>query len=202
MELEDEVTGELTRLTKKGSNDIRFGTVHIKEKRRKHLIVVNESRKYPFDFRWKLPPNNYVSISPETGTVQKGERIPCELVFSSEKETILDDLTINLLVNSTSRFALDIHARAKKPNIVMSSRRIDFGPCFLHHPNSEPEVRTICINNKERESSVSIDILFERKPFLDIRGSRSLVIAPGEEKSIQVVFLPREAKAYSETVTN
>eukprot|EP00494_Astrolonche_serrata_P030621 UN30889 len=92
LELENHVTGELIRLNS-GSrgNTIDFGIIHIKETKRKKLIVVNESKKYPFDFRWKIPiTNKYISIIPESGTVKKGERIPCELEFISEKETVLE----------------------------------------------------------------------------------------------------------------
>jgi hydrocephalus-inducing protein len=59
---------------------ISFGDFFINEKKTKTLKICNEG-EFNFDFVWKRSVNKYITITPDTGTVRKGENQVFEIVY-------------------------------------------------------------------------------------------------------------------------
>ena len=51
-----------------------FGEFFINEKKTKQVVLTNNG-EFNFDFVWKRQVNKYIKITPETGTVQKGNEM-------------------------------------------------------------------------------------------------------------------------------
>ena len=59
---------------------VNFGDFFVYEQRKKTVILTNEGQ-FNFDFMWKRLPNKYIQISPEQGTVKKGEKQEFEILY-------------------------------------------------------------------------------------------------------------------------
>jgi hydrocephalus-inducing protein len=62
------------KVTSKEPHIFDFGDFFINEKKSKTVVLTN-SGEFNFDFVWKRQVNKYISITPETGTVQKGSQM-------------------------------------------------------------------------------------------------------------------------------
>jgi len=196
-----EESGLPTELKRGTVNKINFGTVYIKENMERKLIIENTSRKFKFDFKWKMGTNDVFSITPETGTIQKGEQMECLLQFCSPRETFVEGCRLNLEFSGATQYQLMVSGRAKKPRISFSTREIRFGSNFLYHPNSQPPKRSLRVTNQEPEDSVALDILFQQTQYLEIlNNTGSITLAPNEHADIEFVFKPRGLQNYKEII--
>ena len=81
VELADGSTVEL-QSGSSAENILDFGLLQVNEKRMKRIHVINAG-KYNFDFSWKLPikQSSNIRIMPEMGTVMRGQRTTCQLLY-------------------------------------------------------------------------------------------------------------------------
>jgi hydrocephalus-inducing protein len=57
-----------------------FGEFFINEKKTKKVVLQNNG-EFNFDFVWKRQVNKYITITPETGSVPKGEEVEFEITY-------------------------------------------------------------------------------------------------------------------------
>ena len=180
-------------------NFIDFGQVQINEKRLKRVYIIN-SGKFNFDFAWKFPTKNggVVSITPEIGTVPKGERIYCEIVFLPTVAAPVKNVrAICNIINGLS-YPISILGTGTKPLLRFSETQIDFGSQFLYKSGMTAATSTVEITNADLKD-ISFDIVSLDVPWLEIqRGVNTL--APRESTKFTFVFFPRDQNTYSTTI--
>lgn len=183
-------------------NVVDLGQSQINEKRVKRVTIVNSGR-FNFDFAWnvKTKTPGMFTITPEIGTVPKGERVVCELSFLPTREINFKADAICEVLNGRS-YPISISGLGAKPLLKFSSTNVDFGPHFLFKPNMPknctPSVQVIKLTNYDVKE-ISYDLLYKESNIFDIQRGPS-VLAPGESADITVTFYPREAQKYHETL--
>ncbi len=175
-------------------NILDFGVVQINDKRVKKIII-NNAGKYNFDFSWKVAKKGGpISITPELGTVLKGEKLVCELIFAPTGLVNVKDFKLICQVLNGKSFPINAYGSGSKPLLKMNTTSIDFGTQFIIKSGASPNVQNLDITNNDT-AEMSIDTLCPESNWLELpRGIYTL--SPGETKSIPLAFLPREAVAY------
>ena len=107
-----------------------FGDFFINEKKTKKVMLEN-SGEFNFDFVWKRATNKYITITPETGTVKKGEKVEFDILYLPIAEHRLKNYKISLMVISGPKYDFLLTGNARKPGIKMNFNNYDFGPCFV-----------------------------------------------------------------------
>ena len=76
------VLADINKVPVQSTDPYRFdyGDFFINEKKTK-LVTVSNSGEFNFDYVWKHKANKYVTITPETGTVQKGTEVAFEVNY-------------------------------------------------------------------------------------------------------------------------
>ncbi|KAI9203105.1 uncharacterized protein BJ171DRAFT_600257 [Polychytrium aggregatum] len=183
-----------------GDNTIDFGQVQLNEKRLKNVTIINSGR-FNFDYSWKFlnKPGGLLSISPEIGTVNKGERAVCEITFLPSSSICLKNVKgICQIVNGRT-YTVSITGSGCKPMLKLSKTVHDFGTQFVQRQGLTPASTTVTVTNDDVKE-VSYDIIAPDTGVFDIQqGPRTL--APGESSVIEATFYPKEPKKYSEIVT-
>jgi hypothetical protein len=180
-------------------NTIDFGQVQINEKRLKRVVIVN-SGKFNFDFQWKFTSkaNSVINISPEIGTVPRGERIICEITFIPTQNITLKNMkAVCQIVNGRS-YPVSIMGSGCKPLLKFSAMMHDFGTQFVYKPGMSPSATKIKVTNNDVKD-ISFDIIFREASVFDVQRSIG-VLAPGESTDLDIAFYPREARSYTEIV--
>ena len=179
-----------------------YGDFFINEKKAKRVILQNNG-EFNFDFVWKRQVNKYITITPETGTVQKGNEIEFEITYLPISEHKLKNFKLQLQIISGPKYEILLNGTARKPGIKMSFTQFDFGPSFvMKQPMSRQCLLTI-VNNDNIAISVETD--FEKKPYLDCQlapGQVLLQSTPDKEEKLEVpiIFTPREIRKYNEII--
>ncbi|KAJ3115022.1 hypothetical protein HDU96_001327 [Phlyctochytrium bullatum] len=198
-EMADGTVFELVSTGQNGENTMDFGQVQINEKRLKRVTVVN-SGKFNFDFSWKLPskPGLGLSISPEIGSVGKGERVVCEITFNPTNSLVLKNVKALCQIINGRSYPITILGSGCKPLVRFSTTNHDFGTSFIHKSGMTPASTKIRMTNDD-VSEITFDVLSLETGILDIQKSATN-LGPGESTDLEVTFYPREARAYREIV--
>ncbi|KAJ3081967.1 hypothetical protein HDU99_004034, partial [Rhizoclosmatium hyalinum] len=109
-------------------NTIDFGQVQINEKRLKRVTLTN-SGKFNLDFSWKFLSKvaGVVSVEPEIGTVPKGERVVCEIVFIPTSNLVLKNVKALCQIVNGRVYPLSIAGVGCKPLLKFSASSHNFG---------------------------------------------------------------------------
>ncbi|KAJ3305286.1 hypothetical protein HDV03_001884, partial [Kappamyces sp. JEL0829] len=177
-------------------NIIDFGMVQINDRRVKR-IVINNSGKYNFDFSWKSGrKGGPVSISPELGTVLKGDKVVCDLIYSPTNPGSTKDHKLSCQILNGKLFSLSVMGTGSKPLVKLNVPSMQFGTQFLSRTGMPPIVQNLEITNND-VSEMAVDAIFPEVPWLELpRGIYNL--AAGETKSIPITFYPRDPTTYYE----
>ncbi len=99
--------------------NFEFGNFFINEKKSKTVVVQNTG-EFNFNFVWKQKGNKYISITPETGTVSKGEEIQVEVTYLPIFEHSLKNYKLQLSIISGPKYDFLLNAVARKPGVKLS----------------------------------------------------------------------------------
>jgi hydrocephalus-inducing protein len=192
----EEADGRVTELSSTQLSRLDFGTVQLPERAVKRVAIIN-SGKFNFDFQWTYARSKMLEIVPESGTVKRGGKVLCDVTFVAGQEEVLDRLrAVCAIAGGARQYVTLISGTARRPLLDISSTDVDFGPTFV---GARPSVHTLRVTNREPQRNVTVEMVFESRPYLEVRGAAA-VLAPGESTEFQLVFTPRDLQAYSETV--
>lgn len=118
---------------------MNFGHVQVNDKRIK-VIIISNGGKFPFDFQWKFQKEPYLTITPDKGTIAKGESLQCTLVYAPKKISEITDVKFACTITNGHKYVLGVNAKAFEPKLDFSFMQVDFGPCFLWKPGNPPVV--------------------------------------------------------------
>lgn len=94
-------------------------------------VVLQNNGEFNFDFVWKRQVNKYVTIVPDTGTVQKGSEVEIELIYLPIAEHSLKAYKCSLNIVSGPKYDFNLTGLARKPGVKLNSTIFDFGSCFV-----------------------------------------------------------------------
>lgn len=148
---------------------IDFGEIFVNEKQGRKVIIENNG-DFNFDFALKKQSQiSFVTITPEFGTVKKKEKLEIEILFAPIAEYSFNSKQsqIALSIISGPIYMLDLKGKSRKPGVELSFANYNFGPCFvLKQPLS---VSTVLEIRNRDNAAMSIETLYERKPYLDFQ---------------------------------
>ncbi|ORY39534.1 hypothetical protein BCR33DRAFT_853320, partial [Rhizoclosmatium globosum] len=180
-------------------NTIDFGQVQINEKRLKRVTLTN-SGKFNLDFSWKFLSKvaGVVSVEPEIGTVPKGERVVCEIVFIPTSNLVLKNVKALCQIVNGRVYPLSIAGVGCKPLLKFSASSHNFGTQFIYKPGMIASSTKVRITNQDVKE-ISIDVALRDAGIFDVKKGTG-TLAPGESTDLEVTFYPKEAKNYSENI--
>ena len=185
-------------------NHVDFGRVLINEKAFKTLSLENTG-DVGFTYALQVGDSGshyrgaqYVSVSPESGSVAKGEKVNLEVSFNPHKPLLLDGIPIICTVANGDTYELKLSGVGYKPRLDFSFTQHDFGACFVHEEGMRAEQQVLVITNQD-ERDVSVDLDFVSTDYLEVNAS-TLCLSPGESQEVALTFRPRHAERYRETL--
>eukprot|EP01135_Chromosphaera_perkinsii_P007876 Nk52_evm68s1020 gene=Nk52_evmTU68s1020 len=190
--------GKLIELFPGTTNSIDFKDVQVKERSIKQFTIIN-SGKFNFGYTWKLDESNYISISPETGTIPKNERQLVDIVFQPSHKINIRNLSGSCKITNGRTYNFSINAEASQPALKFSTNKIDFGQQFLHKPGM-PLIQKILTVQNDDAKEVSVDCVFVNKPYLEVHATPTM-LEPGQRMEVPVLFYPKACVKYSETIS-
>lgn len=110
--------------------NLNFGEFFINEKKTKQVVLTNNG-EFNFDFVWKRQVNKYIKITPETGTVQKGNEIVIDIDYAPISEHEMRNFKMMLTIVSGPKYDFQLNGKARKPGVKLNSHVFDFGQCFV-----------------------------------------------------------------------
>jgi hypothetical protein len=202
--------------------------------------VITNAGKFSFDFNLRLPQTQYFSLSTTSGTV-KGHGGSAEVLisFMADKPIVLEKplkctCTISVGDSVMQKYILLLSGKGFKPQVEFSFLQYNFGPVFvidklMDSADSQssqtffeavkPMVQKLRITNKEVQQSVTLDVMFEPKPYLalqidpvgsnsDLLSSRMAllppltthVLEPGNYVDVAVIFSPNSLEKFTDTI--
>jgi len=72
-----------------------------------------------------------MTISPETGTVQKGSTVEFTIEYAPQVENELKNYKATLSVLSGPKYDFSFSGSARKPGVRLNQHVFDFGQCFV-----------------------------------------------------------------------
>ncbi|KAJ3036631.1 hypothetical protein HDV00_002527 [Rhizophlyctis rosea] len=180
-------------------NAVDFGLVQINERRVKRVTIIN-SGKFNFEYAWKFVNKNggALSVTPDSGTVAKGERVVCAIAFMPTSVATLKNVKAICQILNGRGYPLTITGGGTKPLLKFSKYSHNFGPQFIHRTGQPAATTTIQITNEDVKD-ISYDVIYPESSIFDVpRGPNTL--AAGESTSLEITFYPREAKAYADNI--
>mmetsp|Transcript_118563 Transcript_118563/g.206475 ORF Transcript_118563/g.206475 Transcript_118563/m.206475 type:complete len:3749 (+) Transcript_118563:362-11608(+) len=176
-------------------NRVDFGKVHINDTAVKTVILANTGR-YNFDFKWAPSASRFVSINPEIGSVAKGEKCAIELTFLPTNECHLDNIKATCKITNGHQYVLLLNGSGAQPQLHFSFKSYDFGSCFLK--TATPYTACLTVSNRD-EQDISFDVPWENKEHLEVSAGAS-VLQKGESKDILITFMPKDIIPYHEVI--
>ena len=191
------------------AHKIDFGDIFVNEKKTKIITIENEG---DFNFDFTLKKNNFlnfISVNPEHGTIRKRERLNIEIIFTPMHEHRFKNKQnrLFLVIVSGPTYTFDVIGSARKPLVDLSFYHYDFGNCFVL---KKPLSSTVMLEMRNRDNSaMSIETLYEKKPYLDFHLASGQVLLPIQYEQpkkelnvlqIPIVFTPRECLKYDENI--
>jgi hydrocephalus-inducing protein len=76
-----------------------------------------------YDYVWTTGNNSHVSVTPETGSVPKGSRVLCELLYSPKTSEILENYRIACQVVNASKYQFSLSGQGHQPKVDFSFYR-------------------------------------------------------------------------------
>ena len=197
----EQYDGSLTELTAGPNNEnlLDFGLLQINDKGMKRILIIN-SGKYNFDFSWKLPLKTpgYVTIDPEIGTVSRGEKVYCQILYHPTVISSLKNIKAVCQINNGRAYSVAIVGASTKPLIRVSQKEVNFSSQFLYNGITLPCTMSVMIINEDVKEA-TLDIVGEQNEIFELHLARNS-LQPGESSMLSITFFPREAKAYERIV--
>ena len=137
-------------------------------------------------------------VTPAAGTVPKGERLQCELSYSTSAQESLDMYALTCKIQNSHKYVLNLTAQGHRPKLDFSFHSHNFGPCFIQSGGPAMNQASLRVVNNDI-IDISCDLVFESTPYLEVKSSPT-VLAPGEFQEIPISFLPKENRHYKETL--
>ena len=190
--------GSTQQLSATQANNVNLGMVQVNGKLARKFILTNQG-KFNIDYKWIVPANPYVSITPVVGSVAPNTDSVSEFAFVPTKEYALTNFKVQCKITNGNTYTLNLVANASNPNVIMSWTEFDFGPSFVQTLGTAPATTVLSITNKDK-SLVAVDSLFDNKEHLETDAS-SFVIPPGEKRDVRISFAPRDVTMYQETLS-
>ncbi|CAM5150043.1 unnamed protein product [Eretmochelys imbricata] len=197
----EENDGLFTELSLQESSIISFKEVEINESAHRSFCVLNTG-KFNFSFSWEFSGpkalQHYLSITPENGTVEAGERVHAQLTFHPLKTCILKDMELKLKISNGPTFSCMLLASVVMPTVHFSFTKLDFGTCFIYYAGMPPARHILTITNKEAKE-ISLDCLYNNTTHFEV-SFQAEVLSPGGKMEVPVTFYPREAVSYRDII--
>ncbi|XP_044289866.1 hydrocephalus-inducing protein homolog [Varanus komodoensis] len=193
--------GTLVELDPDQANQLPFHEMQVNDHAQCHFYILN-SGKFNFTFSWEFHNakrlQSYFSLSPNTGTVEPGERAEVVLSFHPLKAcTLKGDL--KLQISHGPVFTCELQGSVVTPSIHFSFTKVDFGNCFIYQVGMPISRRILTITNKD-EKQISLECLFTSTTHLET-GFHAKVLSPGGKADIPISFYPRETILYHDIIT-
>ena len=143
-----DATGKLIEISSFSPTRVDFGLVHVNDKIVRQLQISNSGRfNFDVSLSLKVPPGVRmppVAVTPELATVRKGEKLQCQLAYSPTSEAMLPQgLSLQVQVTNGRTYSLQLLGKGKRPKLVFSFMKHDFGPCFVVTPKNGMQVRLL-----------------------------------------------------------
>lgn len=180
-------------------NHLDFGQVQINERRIKRITIIN-SGKFNFDFAWKFlsKTRGVISVTPEIGTVYKGDRAICELSYQPTASSMTANVHGYCQILNGRTYPFTVVGQGAQPLLKFSKQHIDFGTRFIHKVGMLPTTIPIKITNEDLRE-ISYDVIFPTSNVFDLsRGPNNL--APGASAELEISFYPRAQMQYSDVI--
>lgn len=180
------------------SNLIDFGIVQVNDKRVKRILICN-SGKFNFDFSWKaIKRNTSVYINPEIGTVLKGDKVYCDLIFSPTLPVVIKDLKLFCQILNGKTFPISIIGSGSKPLVKFNTPTIDFGTQFVLRSGAQPATKNLEITNNDL-NEMSVEVISSELEWIEFP-TGIFTLSPSETKIITVSFFPKDAIIYDDII--
>jgi hydrocephalus-inducing protein len=183
------------------TSPLDFGEFFINEKKVRKVLLQNNG-EFNFDFVWRRKLNKYVTIEPDTGTVQKGSEIEICLSYAPTDEHQLKNFKCSLNIVSGPKYDFNLMGTARKPGVKLNQYTFDFGQCFVTGQPSALTQELIMENMDDQALSIESD--FQRTNYLDFPLTPGQVLMPDKKDNIlkvPILFTPREIRKYEESIT-
>uniref|UniRef100_G1MRN0 HYDIN axonemal central pair apparatus protein n=1 Tax=Meleagris gallopavo TaxID=9103 RepID=G1MRN0_MELGA len=193
--------GGVTELSAQEVNVIDFKEVQLNESTRRTFSIYNNG-KFSFTFSWKLSGPTarvqFLSLSPQTGSVQAEGKVDTQLVFHPRKMCSLKDVELTLQISKGPMFTCMLLATVVVPAVHFSTTRLNFGACFIYQAGMPPAQQTLAITNKA-DKDVSLSCLFTNTMHLEV-DFPGYILHPGGTVEVPIIFYPREVASYHEVI--
>ena len=191
------------KLLRKGEHVIDFGDFFINDKRERSIRIENGG-KFNFHFSFKKNGADYLKITPDSGTVTKGSKLNVTLTLFPLNKINLQNHKIFLNIASGPTYTFLINAKARSPQIIFSSIKCDFGPCYVMR-QPVPNTQIITVKNMDKEAlTIETDFDNKNKQYLDVFLSTGQVILPYQSQNdileIPIQFIPRDYVKYKDII--
>ena len=191
------------KLVRKQEHLIDFGEFFINDKRERSIRLENNG-SFNFHYLFKKNGADYLKITPDSGTVTKGSKENITLTLLPLNKINLQNHKIFMNIVSGPTYTFLINAKARTPQIIFSSIKCNFGPCYvLRQP--VPNTQIITVKNMDKEAlTVETDFDSKNKSYLEVFLSTGQVILPFQSQSdileIPIQFIPREYTKYRDII--
>ena len=192
--------GSTQLLTPNGVNVIDFGNVHINSKSVKQIVVTNSGRLH-FDYKWIRAPSTVVALSCEIDTVGRSGKSICDLSFSPFKVLTIENYKLTCKVTNGSSYTIIVQGSGVQPNVHFSSTKIDLGPQFTYVPSMVATLKqtTLLITNHDA-SDVSFECNAETPSWLEHDATSTVLSKAGtrengvytDRKEVTFTFKPTD----------
>ena len=179
-------------------NLIDFGVLQMNDKGMKRITIIN-SGKFNFDFSWKLPVKNtksFITIDPEIGTVPKGEKVYCEVLYHPTIVSTLKNFNALCQIVNGRAYNISLIGSCTKPLIRLSQKEIYFGGQFLYNGITLPSTISVSLLNEDVKEA-TIDIVDNHSDIFELNLAQN-TLQPGQSTILSITFFPREAKSYEQ----
>lgn len=99
--------------------NLNFGEFFINEAKTKQVVLANEG-EFNFDYQWRRLANKFITISPESGTVQKGSTVDITISYLPNAENELKNYKATLTVLSGPKYDFVLSGSARKPGVRLN----------------------------------------------------------------------------------
>ena len=191
------------KLLKNKEYQIDFGEFFINDKRERSIRIENNGG-FNFHFAFKKNGADYLKISPDSGTVGKGNKTIVTLTILPLNKINLTNHKISLNIISGPTYTFLINAKARSPQIIFSSIKCNFGPCYVMR-QPVPNTQIITVKNMDKEAlTIESDFDNKNKQYLEVFLSTGQVILPYQTQSdileIPIQFVPRDYVKYKDII--
>ncbi|CAD5117498.1 DgyrCDS6267 [Dimorphilus gyrociliatus] len=181
-----------------GKNIVDFGDVEVKEKANRNVYIVNAA-KFNTDFDWEQKgAKNLLSISPQKGGINCGDRQLCRLTVQPNKPgEIRSDLTLN--IQHGPSFKISVMGNARLPGLQFSFTHYNFGHVPTQRAGFPPAIVQLELRNTDNKE-MSVECLYESNSYLEHNFKSSIVLQKQSKTHVTFEFSPLEAIKYTENV--